>query len=75
MHATVFVMIIVPMQIKYGWTGIGFTWLNIMILILEQVLQVDISKNLTRRVYTQSKSFKKKDIEKVSRSVETYTYI
>ena len=42
---------------------------------LEQVVQVDISENLTRWVCTQSKGFTKKDIEKVSRSVGTYTYI
>ena len=75
MHAAVFVMIMVPMQIKYGWIGTGFIWLNIMILTLEQVVQVDISENLTRWVCTQSKGFTKKDIEKVSRSVGTYTYI
>ena len=41
-----FEMMMVPIQMKYVWMGIGFIQLNMLILVLEKELQVVLPQTI-----------------------------
>ena len=71
---TVFVTITVPMQMKYGWIGIGFIQLKMLIVVLEAKLQ-GLHQITLQDIYLPSLKALREGVGELSRSVRLYIYL
>ena len=71
---TVFVTITVQVQMKYGWIGIGFIQLKMLIVVLEEKLQ-GLHQTTLHDIYLPSLKALREGVGELSRSVRVYIYL